>query len=66
MHKKVVSLPAYRALRLSWIRRRARRLQRGFCADRATAVAEATVDWYRFKGCALPARVAIRVMGVLA
>lgn len=64
MHK-VVSLPAYKALRLSWIRRRARRLQRSFCAERAVAVAEATLDWYRFKGRALPNRIARRVQEAL-
>ena len=60
MHK-VVSLAAYKALRLSWIKRRARMLQRAFSADRGTAFVEATVDWYRLKGCALPNRVARRL-----
>lgn len=66
MSNAIISLPCYKALRLSWIRRRARRLQRGFCADRATALAEATLDWYRFKGKALPNRVARRLQEVLA
>lgn len=44
------SLPAHKALRFTWIKRRARRLQRAFRADRSTAVAEATMDWYRFHG----------------
>ena len=64
MHKKIVSLTAYKALRLSWIKRRARMLQRAYSTDRATAFLEATVDWYRLKGCALPNRVARRIQGV--
>lgn len=56
MHKKVASMAAYKALRLVWIKRRARVLQRAFSADRATAVLEATQDWYRFNGKALPNR----------
>ena len=63
MHKQVVSLTAYKALRLAWIKRRARQLQRAFAADIATAQLEATVDWYRFKGKTLPNRVARRVQG---
>lgn len=43
-----------KALRLAWIKRRARRLQRFFCTDRATAVAQAMADWYRFNGQPLP------------
>lgn len=58
MHKKVVSMAAYKALRLAWIKRRARMLQRAFSADLTTAQLEATVDWYRFNGKALPHRVA--------
>lgn len=61
MHKKVVSMAAYKALRLTWIKRRARQLQRAFSADLATAQLEATVDWYRFNGKALPNRVARRI-----
>lgn len=61
MHKQVVSMAAYKALRLTWIKRRARMLQRAFCADLATAQLEATVDWYRFNGKALPNGVARRV-----
>lgn len=49
MHKKVASMAA-------WIKRRARVLQRAYSADRATAVLEATLDWYRFNGKALPNR----------
>ena len=60
MHK-VVSMAAYKALRLSWIKRRARMLQRAFSADLVTAQLEATVDWYRFNGKTLPNRVARRV-----
>ena len=63
---KVVSMPAYKALRLSWIKRRARNLQRAFSADRGTALAEATMDWYRFSGTTLPNRVARRVQEALA
>ena len=66
MHKKIVSLSAYRALRLTWIKRRTRMLQRAFSADIATAQLEATVDWYRFKGKTLPNRVARRVQEALA
>lgn len=58
---KVISMAAYKALRLAWIRRRARQLQRAFSADMVTAQLEATVDWYRFNGKALPNRVARRV-----
>lgn len=61
MHKKVVSLTAYKALRLVWIKRRARVLQRAYSADRSTAVLEATNDWYRFNGKALPNRAIRRV-----
>ena len=61
MRKKVVSMAAYKALRLAWIKRRARMLQRAFSADLATAELEATVDWYRFNGKALPNRVIRRV-----
>ena len=61
MHKKVVSLTAYKALRLVWIKRRARVLQRAYSADRSTAVLEATKDWYRFNGKALPNRAIRRV-----
>ena len=61
MHKQVVSMVAYKTLRLAWIKRRARMLQRAFSADLATAQLEATVDWYRFNGKALPNRVARRV-----
>ena len=61
MHKKVVSMAAYKALRLAWIKRRARMLQRAFRTDSATADLEATVDWYRFNGKSLPNRVARRV-----
>lgn len=61
MHKKVASLTAYKALRLVWIKRRARVLQRAFSADRATAVLEATQDWYRFNGKSLPNRAIRRV-----
>lgn len=61
MHKKVASMAAYKALRLVWIKRRARVLQRAYSADRATAVLEATQDWYRFNGKALPNRVIRRV-----
>ena len=43
-----------KVLRLTWIKRRARRLQRFFRTDRATAVDQATVDWYRFNGQPLP------------
>ncbi len=58
MHK-AIPIPnpkpsARKASRLVWIKRRARRLMRFFRADRATAVAEATVDWYRFNGKPLP------------
>ena len=60
MHK-VVSIAAYKALRLSWIKRRARMLQRAISADLATAQLEATVDWYRFNGKSLPNRGARRV-----
>ena len=49
---------ANKATRLSWIKRRARRLMRFFRADRATAVAEATLDWYRFNGKPLPSHMA--------
>ena len=66
MHKQVVSMPAYKALRLAWIKRRARQLQRAFSADLVTAQLEATVDWYRFKGKTLPNRVARRVQEALA
>ena len=58
---KVISLAAYKALRLAWIKRRTRMLQRAFSADLVTAQLEATVDWYRFKGKALPNRVIRRV-----
>lgn len=61
MHKKVVSMAAYKALRLGWIRRRARMLQRAYRADMVTAYLEATVDWYRFSGKALPNSVARRI-----
>lgn len=61
MHKKVVSMAAYKALRLAWIKRRARMLQRAFSADLPTAQLEATVDWYRFNGKTLPNRVTRRV-----
>ena len=61
MRKKVVSMAAYKALRLAWIKRRARMLQRAFSADLTTAQLEATVDWYRFNGKALPNRVIRRV-----
>ena len=61
MHKKVVSMAAYKALRLTWIKRRARMLQRAFSADRATAVLEATQDWYRFNGKSLPNRAIRRL-----
>lgn len=44
--------------RLAWIKRRARRLMRFFRTDRATAVAEATIDWYRFNGKPLPSEMA--------
>ncbi|WEE79601.1 hypothetical protein LZ683_09675 [Comamonas testosteroni] len=54
-------MAAYKALRLVWIKRRARVLQRAYSADRATAVLEATQDWYRFNGKALPNRVIRRV-----
>ncbi|MFS4552639.1 hypothetical protein [Comamonas resistens] len=58
---KVISMAAYKALRVAWIKRRARQLQRAFSADQATAQLEATVDWYRFHGKALPNRVVRRV-----
>ena len=61
MHKKVASMAAYKALRLVWIKRRARVLQRAYSADRSTAVLEATNDWYRFNGKALPNRAIRRV-----
>lgn len=61
MRKKVVSMAAYKALRLAWIKRRARMLQRAFSADLATAQLEATVDWYRFNGKALPHGVVRRI-----
>lgn len=61
MHKKVVSLTTYKALRLVWIKRRARMLRRAYSADLVTAQLEATVDWYRFRGKALPNRVARRI-----
>ena len=40
-----------------WIKRRARRLQRFFQVDISTAVAEATLDWYRFMGQPLPQKM---------
>ena len=49
---------ADKATRLTWIKRRARRVMRFFRADRATAVAEATLDWYRFNGKPLPVHMA--------
>ena len=64
MHKKVVSMVAHKALRLAWIKRRARMLQRAFAADLVTAQLEATVDWYRFRGKALPYSVARRVQAM--
>ena len=61
MHKKVVSMATYKALRLAWITRRSRVLQRAYAADLVTAHLEATADWYRFRGKALPNRVARRI-----
>ncbi len=46
MHKNAPS----KALRLAWIKRRARCFCRMFGCDLRTAVAEATYDWFRFNG----------------
>lgn len=42
-----------KALRLAWIKRRARQLKRFGRLDITTAVTEATNDWFRFQGLPL-------------
>lgn len=49
MHKHAPS----KSLRLSWIKRRARRIQRFFINDNVSlrvAIEYATVDWFRLQG----------------
>ena len=49
MHKQVPS----KALRLAWIKRRARRIQRFFVNDQVSlrvAIEHATIDWFRLQG----------------
>lgn len=44
---KVISMTAYKALRLAWIRRRARQLQRAFSADMANVLDPEAIDAIR-------------------